>query len=314
MKVKFWGVRGSIPTPISDKTFKTQLRLILSDITADDISTPEKKNEFIENLAFDKTIIGGNTACVELQIDKKLFIFDMGSGIIQLGNYLVKKQKKNGLDLNIFISHTHWDHILGLPFFKPAFYSNNNITFYSPIPNLEERLILQQNPKYFPISLDSYPATKKFVQLEKNGTIEVNGVKIKNILQYHPGSSYGYRIMSNGKTVVYSTDSEHKHRKNEQNGKFIDFFKDADILIFDAQYTLEETINKRDWGHSSALTGIDLAIRSNVKKLVLFHHEPDNNNEMIHKILKKSTKYKQKKYPNSSLEVLLAYEGMEIDL
>jgi len=91
---------------------------------------------------------------------------------------------------------------------------------------LEERLILQQNPKYFPISLDSYPATKKFVQLEKNGTIEVNGVKIENILQYHPGSSYGYRIMSNGKTVVYSTDSEHKHRKNEQNGKFIDFFKD----------------------------------------------------------------------------------------
>jgi ribonuclease BN (tRNA processing enzyme) len=269
MKVKFWGVRGSIPTPIFDKTFKTQLRLILSDITTDDISTPEKKNEFIENLTFDKTIIGGNTACVELQIDNKLFIFDMGSGIIQLGNYLVRKQRKNGLDINIFISHTHWDHILGLPFFKPAFYSNNKITFFSPITNLEKRLILQQNPKYFPISLDLYPA---------------------------------------------STDSEHKHFQNEQNGKFIDFFKDADILIFDAQYTLEEAIDKRDWGHSTALTGIDLAIRSNVKKLVLFHHEPDNNDEMIHKILKQSIKYRQEKYPNSSLEVSLAYEGMEINL
>lgn len=313
MKVKFWGVRGSIPTPITDKTFKTKLRSILNDITIDDISTPAKKNKFVENLSFDKTIIGGNTACVELQIDKKLFIFDMGSGIIQLGNYLTKKQNAN-LDLHIFISHTHWDHILGLPFFKPSFYSNNNITFYSPIPNFGKRLFLQQDPKYFPISLDDYAAKKKFVQLDKNGTMEVDGVKIENILQYHPGSSYGYRIMSNGKTVVYSTDSEHKGNKSEQNGKFIDFFQNADILIFDAQYTLEETINKRDWGHSSALIGIDLAIKSNVKKLVLFHHEPDNNDEMIHKILKQSIKYKKEEYPNINLEILLAYEGMEINL
>lgn len=314
MKVKFWGVRGSIPTPITDKIFKTKLRSILNDITIDDISTSKKKNKFIEDLSFDKTIIGGNTPCVELQIDKKLFIFDMGSGIIQLGNYLAKKQREGGLDLHIFISHTHWDHISGLPFFKPAFYSNNKITFYSPIPNLEKRLILQQDPKYFPISLDDCAAKKKFVQLDKNGTIEIDGVKIENILQYHPGSSYGYRIKSNGKTVIYSTDSEHKHKRNEQNGIFINFFQDADILIFDAQYTLEEAINKKDWGHSSALTGIDLAVKSNVKKLILFHHEPDNDDKTIYKILNQSIKYKKEKYPNINLEILLAYEGLEIDL
>ncbi|MEA3500361.1 MAG: MBL fold metallo-hydrolase [Candidatus Marinimicrobia bacterium] len=314
MKVKFWGVRGSIPTPITDKIFKTKLRSILNDITIDDISTSKKKNKFIEDLSFDKTIIGGNTPCVELQIDKKLFIFDMGSGIIQLGNYLAKKQREGGLDLHIFISHTHWDHISGLPFFKPAFYSNNKITFYSPIPNLEKRLILQQDPKYFPISLDDCAAKKKFVQLDKNGTIEIDGVKIENILQYHPGSSYGYRIKSNGKTVIYSTDSEHKHKRNEQNGIFINFFQDADILIFDAQYTLEEAINKKDWGHSSALTGIDLAVKSNVKKLILFHHEPDNDDKTIYKILTQSIKYKKEKYPNINLEILLAYEGLEIDL
>ena len=313
MKVKFWGVRGSIPTPISDKTFKIQLRSILSSITAEDISTPEKKNEFIKKLTFDKTVIGGNTACVELQIGNKLFIFDMGSGIVQLGNYLVEQQKKN-LDLHVFVSHTHWDHILGLPFFKPAFYSDMNITFYSPISDLEKRLVLQQDPKYFPVPLNFYPVKKKFVQLEKNGIMEIDGIKIENILQYHSGGSYGYRVTSNGKIFVYSTDSEHKQIKNKLDKKFVDFFKNADILIFDAQYTSEETINKKYWGHSSASIGIDFAVKSNVKKLLLFHHDPDNCDATIIKMLKQAIKYKTEKYPNSDLEVLLAYEGLELEI
>ncbi|MEA1986344.1 MAG: MBL fold metallo-hydrolase [Candidatus Marinimicrobia bacterium] len=313
MKVKFWGVRGSIPTPISDKIFKRKLKKILADITIDDISSEEKKDIFVEKLSYDKTLIGGNTACVELRVDDKLFIFDMGSGIVQLGNYLLKKGKTN-LDLHIFISHTHWDHILGLPFFKPVFDSSNKMTFYSAIPNFEERLELQQNPKYFPVTLESYPAKKKFVQLEKNGTIEIDGIKIENILQNHPGSSYGFRVVKDGKIFVYSTDSEHKHFETGNNGRFIRFFQDADILIFDAQYTLEEAIDKKDWGHSSAMTGIDLAVKSNAKKLLLFHHEPDNQEDFISKMLKQSLEYKNNKYPNSDLEVMLACEGMVLEL
>ena len=316
MIAKFWGVRGSIPTPNTTEHIKDKIRNILKELSLASISSSLKIEEYLNNQSVINTgVVGGNTSCVELRVDSKLFIFDMGSGIKRLGNYLVKKeQNKNGLEIHIFLSHTHWDHIMGFPFFTPAFFSNNKIFIYSPHPNLKERLEVQQDFRFFPVSLNHMSAKKEFIQLEHNSEIQIGNVKIKNLSLYHPGGSFGYRVMHNDKTFVYATDSEYKDLSKDATKHNLEFFKDADLLVFDAQYTFEEAVHKEDWGHSSALVGIDFSIQAGIKKLALFHHEPDRDDYEIYDILKKSLDYKRINYPNSKLEVFLATEGLEIEL
>lgn len=316
MIVKFWGVRGSIPTPNTTEHIKDKIRNILKELSLSSISSPLKIEEYLNNQSVINTgVVGGNTSCVELRVDSKLFIFDMGSGIKRLGNYLVKKeQNKNGLEIHIFLSHTHWDHIMGFPFFIPAFFPSNKIFFYSPHPNLKERMEVQQDFRFFPVSLNHMSAKKEFIQLEHNSEIQIGNVKIKNIPLYHPGGSFGYRVEHNDKIFVYATDSEYKDLSKDSTKHNLEFFKDADLLVFDAQYTFEEAVHKEDWGHSSALVGIDFSIQAGIKKLALFHHEPDRDDYEIYDILKKSLNYKKINYPNSKLEVFLATEGLEIEL
>jgi len=316
MKVRFWGVRGSIPTPPTSEQIKSKIRNILKEISLTSISSPTKIEEFLNSRSvIDTGVVGGNTSCVELRIDSKIFIFDMGSGIKRLGNYLEKNdQNKDGLEIHIFLSHTHWDHIMGFPFFIPAFFPSNKIYFYSPHPNLKERMEVQQDFRFFPVSLDHMSAKKEFIQLKHNSKIQIGDVKIKNIPLYHPGGSFGYRVEHNGKTFVYATDSEYKDLSKDSIKHNLEFFKDADLLVFDAQYTFEEAVHKEDWGHSSALIGIDFSVQSGVKRLALFHHEPERDDYEIYNILKKSLDYRKINYPNSQLEVFLATEGLEIDL
>jgi len=316
MKIKFWGVRGSIPTPTTTRQVKDKIRRILNKIPKDILSEPMQLELYINNLSdIESGVIGGNTACVELRTDDKIFIFDMGSGLRRLGNELMQNDPdKEGLDLHIFMSHTHWDHIMGLPFFAPAFFPQNKITFYSPHPNLHERLEFQQDFRFFPVSLDKMSSKKEFVQLERETEIKVGGVKIKNLPLHHPGGSFGYRVSHKGKIFNYATDSEYKDFSEEATQKQIDFIKDSDLLIFDAQYTFEEAIRKEDWGHSSALVGIDLSVKAGVKRLALFHHEPERDDFEVENILKKSINYKKINYPDSDLDVMLAIEDLEIEL
>jgi len=160
MKVKFWGVRGSIPTPPTSNHIRDKFIKIIDNLPPAVLSSPSEIKKHILGLSnLDAGIIGGNTSCIEIRADNKILIFDMGSGLKALGNYLVKnEQNKKGLELHIFLTHTHWDHILGFPFFTPAFFPNNKITFYSPHPNLKERLEIQQDFRFFPVSLEHMPS------------------------------------------------------------------------------------------------------------------------------------------------------------
>ncbi len=316
MKVRFWGVRGSLPTPVSNQQYTEKIRRILDLASKADLSSPHLRETFIRELPFtERVLIGGNTACVEVRADDKLIILDMGSGLVKLGNYLNKyEQNDRNLDIHIFMSHTHWDHINGFPFFKPGFLPQNTITFYSPHPNLKERLEYQQDFRFFPISLNHMASNKVFVTLEKNSEITLGDVAIQNILQYHPGDSFGYRISHNNKSFVYATDSEYKNLSSDFITKHKAFIRDTDLLIFDAQYTMEEALHKEDWGHSSAMQGIDFAVSCGVKKLALFHHEPDNDDYTIYSMLKRAVEYKRANYPNSSLQLILAHEELIVDL
>ena len=316
MKIKFWGVRGSIPTPPTSDQIRKKISKFIHHCLAQKIKDLTEVNRLLEtSSAADTGLIGGNTSCVELRADHKIIIFDMGSGIKNLGNYIIKHdQNANGLELHIFISHTHWDHIHGFPFFTPAFFPNTKIYFYSGHPNLKERLEIQQDPHFFPVALDHMAAKKEFVQLKPKSSIQIGNITIHNYPLYHPGGSYSYRVEHQGKVFAYATDSEYKDLSLENTAKYIKFFKDADLLTFDAQYTFEESIHKEDWGHSSALVGIDFAIQAKVRQLALFHHEPERDDFEIEEIVAKSIEYRKINYPNKDLKIFPATEGMEIQL
>jgi phosphoribosyl 1,2-cyclic phosphodiesterase len=316
MKIKFWGVRGSIPTPPTSDQIKQKISKFMHYCLEKKIKDVAEVNRLLETFpAADVGLIGGNTSCIELRADDKIIIFDMGSGIKNLGNYIVKHdQNANGLELHIFISHTHWDHIHGFPFFVPAFFPRTKLYFYSGHPNLKGRLELQQDPRFFPVALDHMAAKKEFIQLKHNSSIQIGNITIQNCPLYHPGGSFSYRVEHQGKIFIYATDSEYKDLSGKNTEKYTNFFKDADLLVFDAQYTFEESIHKEDWGHSSALIGIDFAIQANIKRLALFHHEPERDDYEIEEIVDKSIEYRKINYPATDLEIFPAIEGMEIQL
>ncbi len=316
MEVKFWGVRGSIPSPFTQHQIREKILRILEFTKGKDISTLSRRNEVIDQfIKKEPLLVGGNTSCVEVRVCNSIIILDMGSGIKKLGNELLKEEGySEGLEFHIFINHTHWDHIQGFPFFVPAYHPQNKFIFYSPFPDIEERLKGQQVSRYFPVQFDDMPCKKKFVHLDVNSTYMIDNVSIKNMEMYHPGRSFGYRISCGGKSLVYASDSEYKDLSSQGIGRYIDFFKETDLLIFDAQYSLGETIHKEDWGHSSSIIGIDISVEAGVKRLALFHHEPENTDRTLLAMLNEALRYKKINFPDIPIEIFLATEGLEISL
>ena len=284
--LKFWGVRGSIPTPGS--------------------STVR---------------YGGNTPCTELRFsDDKFFVLDAGSGLRELGLNLLKSGKK--LHAHIFISHMHWDHIQGIPFFVPALLPGNEFVFHGaedPNKSLKEILSNQMNPINFPITMEQMASNLNFEAFDV-GTYEIEGIKVETMRLNHPGNALGYKIHVNGQTVVYISDNEPKsHEYDPENNRvlefndiLLDFTKDVDVLIHDAQYTPEEFKTRVTWGHSPYDFTVNLAMTGNVKKLVIFHHDPVHNDEFVDDMILAAKKIAET--AESNLEIIGAKEGLEIVL
>ena len=213
---------------------------------------------------------------------------------------------------SIFFFHTHWDHIQGLPFFAPLF-QRNTVHLHSCHKDLERRLRLQQHEDFFPTSLDIFLSDLVFHYHEANEVVELHDdVRVITKRLNHPGDSYGYRLEQNGHVVVYATDNEHRPGHEVADSAMVEFFRDADMVIFDSQYTLEESMLKEDWGHSSAIVGVDLAARAGVKKLALFHHEPSYPDSFIRNLLLKAQTYRDANYNGSPLELMVAAEELSV--
>jgi len=286
VKIKFWGVRGSIPTP---------------------------------GVKFVK--YGGNTSCVEMLLPNDIvFIFDAGTGIRELGNSLLKNGKKQ--KVYIFLSHFHWDHIQGLPFFMPSYQEGNEINILgmnTKETRLDKIISNQMESVYFPIRLRSLKAKIKF-QILTEGQFNIGNAKIDTMYTNHPGMSMGY-VITIGKTKIgYFTDNEIvpiplwsddtsglKYQLN-MTTKMLTLLNNADLLIHDAQYTMEEYKNRVGWGHSSIPEVVSLAMEAKVKRLALFHHDPDRFDDNMD-ILVANCKEVLNDYP---LECFAAHEGMEI--
>jgi len=310
MKIRFWGVRGSLPTPLTPARLKSKISSIVQRISTSDLESQESRELFLARLPdYLFSTVGGNTACVEIETEEKCrLVFDAGTGIRNLGEEIVLSKKPAAVHL--FFSHFHWDHVQGLPFFGPAFDPRTYLAMYSPNPDLKNILEGQMKEPYFPIGLDAMGARKEFVHLEGRG-IRIGKVDIQYRSMSHPGGCYSYAVQEGGKKVIYSTDTELDPKDFDRTPENETYFKGADALIIDAQYTLGEAIEKQYWGHSSFSLAADFAASWKIKRLVLFHHEPTYGDQKVGSILKSASWY-MKHIEDRGIEVVLAREGLEL--
>lgn len=307
MKLRFWGVRGSIPSP-GPTTSK----------------------------------YGGNTACLEIRAgdEERLVIVDAGSGIRQLGNYLMANDLPKGpISADIFLTHTHWDHIMGYPFFTPIYVPGTTLRVYGPVSfeedPLEEVVGGQMKYRYFPINLGELASEVEYIRLKETPLIDLGGgLQLTTKLLNHPITALGYRFTYGGRSICTCYDTEPfrnlfitdpndpgydeamalegEEVAIEQNLAVEEFFKDADLLVYDAQYTEEEYYESRlNWGHTAMEYAISAANRAGVKKLAMFHHDPDRSDESLDQL---SSRLCGNAGVKGTTEVFFAREGMVVEL
>jgi len=321
MKAVIWGSCGSLPFPSTSADIRRKLGEALWDARDCSFQDREDVEQYLDQLAHSaRGTYKANTSCVQIITENKDFILcDAGSGLRNFSLSLGKNPPP--ATYHIFISHLHWDHIQGFPFFAPAYQAGNRIVFHGFHEATESVIREQMRTPLFPVPFESMQAEIEF-DIRADGEIfELGDLRIDTIQQEHPGGSWGYRFAEGGKSIIYSTDSEHGPNSNEKDYPFVEFFKNADILIFDAQYSFEEAANeKRFWGHSDHTTAIDLAARAQVNQLVLFHHEPSYGDAKIEGIHKEAIERRSSPSPLSTEESLayptqieLAYDGLILE-
>ena len=317
MLVRFWGTRGSLPVAPTAESVRQKIVNALIAANGRRFDSEAAARNFVEQeLSFAAgATYGGATPCVELESGPSYFICDMGSGLRPFGiDSLKRNAAGHSKTYNFFQSHLHWDHIMGFPFFAPAFDPNVTIRIHAGHPDAEQALRRQQEEISFPVPFHWLRADIQFIQLTPGETHEVDGVQVETILQHHSHGSYGYRFTdADGKTVIYSTDSEHKLEKMAVEAAFIDFFREADLVICDTMYSLADSVSmKEDWGHSSNLVAVDLCHSAEAKCLALFHHEPTYEDEDIQRMHEESIRYEELTRNGPALEVICSHDGLEV--
>ena len=316
MEVRFWGTRGSLPASIKTEHIREKVEKVLEIAIKKGLGPDSDINAFIDNeLPFWlKGTYGTNTPCVEIRDGDEFVLCDGGTGLRDFSNQLPLIYGDHlPKEFHIVISHLHWDHIHGFPFFSPGFTKGTRINIYGGHNNIRKAFSIQQGPPFFPLNFNDLKAEYRFFHLTSGKTYDIGGFKVTIKEQTHPGKSYGYRFEKNGKSVVYSTDSEHKSYNDNNSTSFTRFFSQADLLIFDAQYTLVDAATiKENWGHSNNLIGVELAQKAEAKHLCLFHQDPSSTDEDLDKFLRDTRKLAYLLKEDGQLKVSIASDGMVI--
>ena len=319
MKVTFWGTRGSLPAPLSAATIREKIAVALIRAAGRDLGTPDAARAFVDHeLTFpESSTYGGNSSCVQIETGgPEYLICDLGSGARELAvNAIARHGPGAPQTYNVLMSHLHWDHIMGFPLFVPAYIPGNRIRIHGCHAALEQAFRAQNSAPSFPVEFDDLRATIEFVTLEPDRPYAIAGFTVTPTKQYHGGDSYGYRIEKDGKTVVYTTDAEHKLDQPVDIERFVNFFRDADLVIFDAMYSFAEAASvKEDWGHSSNVVGLELCQAAGARHLVLFHHEPVYDDHRIHQIFQETLRLEEITRRGHPVKISAAYDGLVVDL
>lgn len=295
MKVKMWGVRGSIPSP------------------------GKHTREY-----------GGNTTCIEVRTDDgTLIVLDAGTGIFLLSQALLSSMP---LDINLLISHTHWDHIQGLPFFAPIFVPGNRVIVYGPHDSvskqgIEQAMEIQMQYSFFPIRESEINAQLEYRTVNAADSINIGDAVVTGTLMNHPVINFGYRIECNGKSLFFTGDhepyvnlydrghesyAEYQHYVEKRRAQVDDAMRGVDLLITDCSYTIEEFPSKLGWGHGTIDHSIMTAKRVDAKRLLCTHHEPMRDDESLKRVFGEAlSRHPQR--PGDP-EIVLAYEGLELEV
>ena len=311
MKLRFWGVRGSHPRPLTPEDVRNKITAVVERIRPEDLSDVEHRRRFLSNLPnwlFGTP--GGNTPCVQVECpNTPVILLDAGTGIQSYSAQLGKKLKRPH-HFHVFFTHFHYDHVQGLPFFSGLYHPESHVHFYSPVAGLKDILFNQMRHPFFPIEMDSSFVTNTHFHELTDMPVRIGEAEIRWRELNHPGGAYGYRVSHKGSSVVYATDIElletDFHRTDENRA----FFGNAQCLVMDTQYTLGEAIEKYNWGHSSFAHGVEFAGSWGFKQLYLFHHEPLYDDKKLYGNLQ-SARWYAERIGRDELKVDLAEEGVE---
>lgn len=279
MKIKFWGTRGSIAVPGKDTTH-----------------------------------YGGNTTCLEMTLESgRKIIIDSGTGIRKLGERFAASDER--VDIHLLITHIHWDHVLGFPFFAPIFDSKTRITidgYHTCMKGLRYTFDNKMGDGFFPVRFNDLKATIEHGNEIHQKPLNIDGVTIDTVPLNHPQGGFGYRFQEGDTKIVFITDNELRSRKSAHTKRCIRFCEGADILIHDAQYTPEEIDERRGWGHSDFPSTVDLAVKASVSRLILFHHDPSRKDREVTAIRDQCRDLATE--AGSGMKIEAAVEDSEIEL
>jgi len=318
MLVRFWGTRGSLPVAQTADVIQAKIAQALVAAGGRSFADTAEADAFARQTLDFATYgsYGGASSCVEVEGANGAFmICDMGSGLREFGIDSFRRIAGGHPPVyHFFLSHLHWDHIMGFPFFGPAFNPNATIVIHSGHDDAEIALRRQQEEISFPVPFDWLRAKFEFIVHKPGETFDVGGVAVTLCAQHHSHDSYGYRFEKNGRAAIYSTDSEHKVDNMDAEAAFEAFFKDADLVICDTMYSLGDTVSlKQDWGHSSNVVAVDLCHAAQAKRLALFHHEPTYTDADIQRMHAETVRYEELvRADRPALEVICAYDGLEV--
>ncbi len=324
LNVKIWGVRGSLPASLTPQDWAFHVEGVMRNFFASGYRDSSYINKYFSGLETPQ--IGGYgtaTTCIEVNSPRSQMIIDGGSGLRNFSEKAMSGMSGRGKGpFHIFMTHFHWDHIIGLPFFTPHFMAGMHIHYYAVQPDLEQMIQSVFRKPYFPVPFESLQAKIHFHVLEPRKPFQLNDITITPYRLDHPDPCWGYRIESGGKVYSHCVDTEGTRVTQEELAEDLPLYQNVDLMYFDAQYTFPELAEKSNWGHSAAQVGLDIAIRENVKQILFAHHDPGATIQQLQELKRQTNEYfkwrqESAREINEQVPTVkwdFAYEGMDLKL
>jgi phosphoribosyl 1,2-cyclic phosphodiesterase len=323
MRVKFWGVRGSLPSAPTPEQYIKDTEQVMRDFFAAGFSLPDQISEYLSSRRVpDVGGFGTATTCVEVTSNQGgQVIIDGGSGIRVLANEMMRGPCSRGKGVvHIFLTHFHWDHLLGLPFFTPLFVAGNIIHFYAVQPELETMVKNMFQRPHFPVGFETLPAQIRFHKIEPRKTIKIEEFTVTPYQLDHPDPCWGFKVMCGDRSYSHCVDTECIRNTREALGPDLPLYQGTHLMYFDAQYTMPELAEKANWGHSASQIGLDIAFRERIPKVLFAHHDPGALTHQIQEIQKETQDYYNWRIQQAStnhqnlpgIDFGFAYEGLEV--
>lgn len=324
LNVKYWGTRGSLPSSPPPSEWALHFEGILRGFFSSGHRDSTHIQKYLESL--EVPLLGGygaSTTCVEVSTAKGQVIIDGGSGIRSLSERIMSgNYGRNRGPFHIYMTHFHWDHVIGLPFFTPHFLPNTQVHYYAVHPELEQLIRGIFRKPYFPVPFESLMSKIHFHVVDPRKPFQIDDMTLTPYQLDHPDACWGVRIEHAGKSYAHCMDTESTRVTREDMGPDLPLYQNADLMYFDAQYTFPELADKANWGHAAAQIGLDIAFRENIKKVLFAHHDPGASIQTIQDIRRQTQEYydwrlqmaKENSEDLPRVEWDFAHEGLEIKL